>query len=255
MIHSTAIIHPRAQIGSNCEIGAYCVIGKNVILGENCRLHSHVVLDGHTKLGKGNEIFPFTALGAKTQDLKFKGGNPRLEIGDNNVFREGVTVHCATNDGDATIIGSNNLILIHAHVAHDCILGNGIIMSGYAGLAGHVMIGDFAVISGYVAVHQFCRIGKLAMIGGCSKVRQDIPPFMLADGEPAKILTVNKIGLERNGVSEEAQNALRSACKILFRESLTVSNALIKIESELPPLPEIKHLLEFVRASARGISK
>jgi UDP-N-acetylglucosamine acyltransferase len=128
-------------------------------------------------------------------------------------------------------------------------------MSGYAGLAGHVMIGDFAVISGYVAVHQFCRIGKLAMIGGCSKVRQDIPPFMLADGEPAKILTVNKIGLERNGVSEEAQNALRSACKILFRESLTVSNALIKIESELPPLPEIKHLLEFVRASARGISK
>jgi UDP-N-acetylglucosamine acyltransferase len=255
MIHSTAIIHPRAQIGSNCEIGAYCVIGKNVILGENCRLHSHVVLDGHTKLGKGNEIFPFTALGAKTQDLKFKGGNPRLEIGDHNVFREGVTVHCATNDGDATIIGSNNLILIHAHVAHDCILGNGIIMSGYAGLAGHVMIGDFAVISGYVAVHQFCRIGKLAMIGGCSKVRQDIPPFMLADGEPAKILTVNKIGLERNGVSEEAQNALRSACKILFRESLTVSNALIKIESELPPLPEIKHLLEFVRASARGISK
>jgi UDP-N-acetylglucosamine acyltransferase len=255
MIHPTAIIHPQAQVGAGCEIGAYCVIGKNVILGENCRLHSHVVLDGHTKLGKGNEIFPFTALGAKTQDLKFKGGNPRLEIGDNNVFREGVTVHCATNDGDATIIGSNNLILIHAHVAHDCILGNGIIMSGYAGLAGHVMIGDFAVISGYVAVHQFCRIGKLAMIGGCSKVRQDIPPFMLADGEPAKILTVNKIGLERNGVSEEAQNALRSACKILFRESLTVSNALIKIESELPPLPEIKHLLEFVRASARGISK
>jgi UDP-N-acetylglucosamine acyltransferase len=255
MIHPTAIIHPQAQVGAGCEIGAYCVIGKNVILGENCRLHSHVVLDGHTKLGKGNEIFPFTALGAKTQDLKFKGGNPRLEIGDNNVFREGVTVHCATNDGDATIIGSNNLILIHAHVAHDCILGNGIIMSGYAGLAGHVMIGDFAVISGYVAVHQFCRIGKLAMIGGCSKVRQDIPPFMLADGEPAKILTVNKIGLERNGVSEEAQNALRSACKILFRESLTVSNALIKIESELPPLPEIKHLLEFVRASERGISK
>jgi UDP-N-acetylglucosamine acyltransferase len=255
MIHPTAIIHPQAQVGAGCEIGAYCVIGKNVILGENCRLHSHVVLDGHTKLGKGNEIFPFTALGTKTQDLKFKGGNPRLEIGDHNVFREGVTVHCATNDGDATIIGSNNLILIHAHIAHDCILGNGIIMSGYAGLAGHVMIGDFAVISGYVAVHQFCRIGKLAMIGGCSKVRQDIPPFMLADGEPAKILTVNKIGLERNGVSEEAQNALRSACKILFRESLTVSNALIKIESELPPLPEIKHLLEFVRASARGISK
>jgi UDP-N-acetylglucosamine acyltransferase len=255
MIHPTAIIHPKAQIGSGCEIGAYCVIGENVILGENCRLHSHVVLDGHAKLGKGNEIFPFAAIGMKTQDLKFKGGNPRLDIGDHNVFREGVTIHCATNDGDATIIGSNNLILIHAHVAHDCILGNGIIMSGYAGLAGHVEIGDSAVISGYVAVHQFCRIGKLAMIGGCSKVRQDIPPFMLADGEPAKILTINKIGLERNGISEEAQNALRTACKILFRESLTVSNALTKIENDLPPLPEIKYLLDFVRASERGISK
>lgn len=255
MIHSSAVIHPKARLGSGCRIGPYCVIGEHVTLGENCTLHSHVVIDGQTRLGRGNEIFPFAAIGLKSQDLKYMGGSPRLEIGNENVFREGVTVHCGTADDKATIIGSNNLLLIHAHVAHDCILGNHIIMSGFAGLAGHVEIGDSAVISGYVAVHQYCRIGKLSIIGGCSKVRQDIPPFMLADGEPAKVLTINKIGLERNGISEEAQTALRQAYKILFRDELSVPNALAKIEGEVPPLPEIRHLVEFVRASERGISK
>jgi UDP-N-acetylglucosamine acyltransferase len=254
MVHPTAIIHSKAQIGTDCEIGPYCIIGENVTLGDNCKLHSHVVINGHSKIGKANEFFPFTAIGMKTQDLKFTGGAPRLEIGDENVFREGVTVHCATNDGDATVIGSKNLVLIHAHVAHDCILGDNIIMSGFAGLAGHVIVNDGAVISGYVAVHQFCRIGKFSMIGGCSKVRQDVPPFMLADGSPTKTVTINKIGLERNGVSEEAQVALRQACKILFRESLTISNALVKIEKELPALPEVQHLVQFIRSSERGIS-
>ena len=255
MIHPSAVIHPKAQIGAGCEIGPYCVIGEHVTLGDQCKLHSHVVIDGHTKLGRGNEFFPFAAIGMKTQDLKYQGGRPRLEIGDENVFREGVTVHCATDDDTATVIGSKNLFLIHAHVAHDCILGNHIIMSGFAGLAGHVEIGDAAIISGYVAVHQFCRIGKLAMIGGCCKVRQDIAPFMLADGDVAAPMTINKIGLERNGISDEAQTALRTAYKIIFREGLTVSNALAKVEAELPPLPEIKHLLEFIRASERGISR
>jgi UDP-N-acetylglucosamine acyltransferase len=255
MVHSTAVIHPKAQIGSDCEIGPYCIIGEHVMLGDGCKLHSHVVLDGHTKLGQGNEIFPFAAIGKKTQDLKWKGGVTRVEIGDNNVFREGVTVHCATNDGDATVIGSNNLLIIYAHVAHDCRLGNGIIMSGFAGLAGHVMVEDFAVFAGYVAVHQFCRIGKLSMIGGCSKIVQDVPPFMIVDGNPGETRTINKVGLERHGVSEEAQNALRQAYKILFREGLTIPNALAKIEKELPPLPEVQYLAQFVRASERGISK
>jgi len=255
MIHSTAIIHPQARLGSGCEIGPYCIIGEHVTLGDNCRLHSHVVIDGHTKLGRENEIFPFAAIGMKTQDLKWKGGTPRLEIGDHNVFREGVTIHCATNDGDATIIGSNNLLIIYAHVAHDCRLGNGIIMSGYAGLAGHVIVEDFAVFAGYVAVHQFCRIGKLSMIGGCSKIVQDVPPFMIVDGNPGETRTINKVGLERHGLSEETQNALRQAYKILFREGLTIPNALAKIESELPKLPEIQYLASFVRASERGISK
>ena len=255
MVHSTAIVHPKARIGSGCEIGPYCIIGEHVTLGDGCKLHSHVVIDGHTKLGRENEIFPFAAIGMKTQDLKWKGGITRVEIGDNNVFREGVTVHCATNDGDATVIGSNNLLIIYAHVAHDCRLGNGIIMSGFAGLAGHVVVEDFAVFAGYVAVHQFCRIGKLSMIGGCSKIVQDVPPFMIVDGNPGETRTINKVGLERHGLSDEAQNALRQAYKILFREGLTIPNALTKIESDLPKLPEIQYLADFVRTSERGISK
>jgi UDP-N-acetylglucosamine acyltransferase len=255
MLHPTAIIHPKAQIGSGCEIGPYCVIGEHVTLDDQCKLHSHVVIDGHTKFGKGNEIFPFAAIGMKTQDLKHTGGRPRLEIGDENVFREGVTVHCATNDGDATVIGSNNLLLIYAHVAHDCILGNGIIMSGYAGLAGHCIVEDHVILSGYVAVHQFCRIGRHSMVGGCCKVRQDIAPFMLADGDVAAPVFINKIGLERHGISEESINALKQAYKIIFRETLPLADALAKVESELPQTPEVKHLIAFIRASERGISK
>ena len=255
MIHPSAIIHPGAKIGADCQIGPFSVIGENVTLGDRCKLHSHVVIDGHTTLGQGNEIFPFTAIGMKTQDLKYTGGHPRLQIGDHNVFREGVTVHCATNDGEATVIGSHNLLLIHAHVAHDCVLGNNIIMSGYTGLAGHILVEDHAIISGFTAVHQFCRIGRFSITGGCSKIVQDVPPFMIVDGNPGETRAINKIGLERNGVSEEAQNALKQAYKILFRDTLSLANALTKIENELPPLPEIKHLVQFIRASERGISK
>ncbi len=255
MIHSSAIIHPKAQIGAGCEIGPYCVIGEHVTLGDGCKLHSHVVIDGHTKLGKENDIFPFASIGLKSQDLKWKGGVTRLEIGDRNTIRECATIHSATGDGDATIIGSNNVLLTYVHIAHDCRLGNGIIMSSFAGLAGHVVIEDNVVLGGYVAVHQFCRIGKLSMVGGCSKLRQDLAPFMLADGSPAETHTINKIGLERHGVSEEAHNALRQAYKIIFREGLTIPNALAKIEKELPPLPEVQYLAQFVRTSERGISK
>jgi UDP-N-acetylglucosamine acyltransferase len=255
MIHATAIIHPQAQIGSGCEIGPYCVIGEHVTLGENCKLHSHVVLDGHTKLGRGNEVFPFTALGKKTQDLKYQGGVTRLEIGDRNVFREGVTVHCATRDGDATMIGSDNLLLTYVHIAHDCRLGNHIIMSGYAGLAGHVLVEDHAILGGYTAVHQFCRVGTFAMTGGCSRIPQDVTPFMIVEGNPAEARAVNKVGLERAGVSEAAQTALRTAHKIIFREGLMLAGALAKIEAELPALPEVKHLVAFIRASERGICK
>ncbi len=255
MIHSTAVIHPKAQVASGCEIGPYCVIGEHVALGEGCKLHSHVVIDGHTTLGKRNEIFPFASIGLKSQDLKWKGGVTRTVIGDDNTFREYVTIHSATSDGDATTVGSHNHILAYCHIAHDCRVGSHIIMSNVGTLAGHVTVEDHAIVGGLAAVHQFCRIGTMAIIGGCSKVVQDVPPFMLADGNPAETRTVNKVGLERNGVSEEAQSALRSAYKILFREGLTISNALAKIEADLPLLPEVKHLVQFARSSERGISK
>lgn len=255
MIHASAVIHPTAQIGSNCDIGPFCVIGEHVTLGANCKLHSHVVIDGHTTLGASNELFPFAAIGLKTQDLKWKGGVTRTVIGDHNVFRENTTVHSATNDGDATVIGSHNHFLAYTHIAHDCVVGSHIIMSNVGTLAGHVIVEDHAIIGGLAAVHQFCRIGRMAIIGGCSKVVQDVPPFMLADGNPAETKALNKVGLERNGVSEEAQAALKKAFKLLFRDGLTVSNALVKIEQEVPALPEVQHLIAFVKASERGISK
>ena len=255
MHHPTAIIHPGARIGTDCQIGPYCVIGEHVTLGDRCQLHSHVVIDGHTQLGAENEIFPFASIGLKTQDLKWKGGITRTEIGDGNTFREYVTVHSATGDGEVTTVGSRNHILAYCHLAHNVTLGSHVIMSNVATLAGHVTVEDHAVIGGLASVHQFCRIGKFAMIGGCSKVVQDVPPFMIADGNPAETRTINKVGMERHGVTEEAQAAMKQAYKILFREGLSIPNALAKIEAEVKLLPEILHLVQFVRASERGISK
>jgi UDP-N-acetylglucosamine acyltransferase len=255
MIHPTAIVHPDAKLGANCIVGPYCIIGEHVELGEACKLHAHVVIDGHTKLGRENEVFPFATIGLKTQDLKWAGGVTHVEIGDHNTFREGVTVHSATEDGGVTRIGSNNNLLAYSHVAHDCTVGDNVVMSNVATLAGHVTVEDHAIIGGLTAVHQFCRIGKLAMVGGCSRVLQDIPPFMLAEGSPAAPRTINKVGLERHGISEEAQTALRQAYKIMHREGLTISNALARIEQDVPPLPEVQHFLNFVRASERGVAR
>jgi len=254
MVHPTAIIHPQSRIGADCEIGPYCVIGEHVELGPGCRLHSHVVIDGHTRLGQSNEIFPFASIGLRTQDLKWKGGLTRTEIGDHNTIRECVTIHSATGEGEATVIGSHNNILASSHIGHNVVLGNWVIIS-MAALAGHVVVEDHALVGGLSAVHQFCRIGTMAMTGGCTKVVQDVAPYVIVDGNPAEARTINKVGLERNGVPEGAQAALRQAYKILFRDGLTTSNALARIESELPPLPEVKHLVQFIRGSERGITK
>ena len=255
MIHPTAIVHPDAKLATNCIIGPYCIIGEHVELGDGCKLHPHVVIDGHTKLGVANEVFPFASLGLKTQDLKWTGGMTRVEIGDHNTFREGVTIHSATEDGGVTRIGSHNNLLAYAHIAHDCVLGDNIVMSNVASLAGHVIVEDHAIIGGLTAVHQFCRVGRLAMVGGCSRVLQDIPPFMLAEGSPAASRTINKVGMERSGISEEAQTALRQAYKIIYREGLTTSNALAQVEKELPALPEVQQLVNFIRTSERGIAR
>ena len=255
MIHPSAVIHPRAEVGADCHIGPFCVIGENVVLGRGCRLHSHVVIDGHTTLGAENEVYPFASIGLKTQDLKWKGGMTRTAIGDRNTFREYVTIHSATGDGEVTTIGSGNNLLAYCHVAHNVTIGNGVIMSNVGTLAGHVTVEDYAVIGGLAAVHQFCRIGKMAMIGGCSKVVQDVPPFMLADGNPGEIRSVNKVGMERNNVPDASQTAMRQAYKILFRDGLTIPNALTRIETTLPACAELQYLVKFVRESERGISR
>jgi UDP-N-acetylglucosamine acyltransferase len=252
-IHPTAVVHAAAHIGEGCFIGPYCVIGEHVQLGERNKLHSHVVLDGHTSLGIGNDIYPFASIGLRTQDMKWSGGVTRVEIGDQNTFREHVTVNSATADGGVTRVGSYNHILAYAHVAHDCTLGDHIVMSNVATLAGHIVVEDFATVGGLAAVHQFCRVGRMSIIGGCSKVVQDVPPFMLVDGNPAETRTVNKVGLERNGVPEETQNALKQAYRMLFREGLTIPNALARMESELPHSAELKHLASFARSSERGL--
>jgi UDP-N-acetylglucosamine acyltransferase len=254
-IHPTAIVHSKAQISTGCYIGPYCVIGAEVVLGPNCRLHSHVVIDGNAVLGEGNEIYPFAAIGLKTQDLKWTGGITCTRMGNFNTVREHVTIHSATGDGECTTIGSHNNLLAGAHVAHNVTMGDNIIMSNIATLAGHIVVEDRAIIGGLAAIHQFCRIGRMSIVGGCSKVVQDVPPFMMADGNPASTRTINKVGLTRNGVSEEAQAALKQAYKLLFRTGLTIPNALERMEADLPHLPEVQHLIGFIRGSTRGIGK
>jgi UDP-N-acetylglucosamine acyltransferase len=214
-----------------------------------------VVIDGDTVLGEKNTIFPFASIGLQSQDLKWKGGRTRTIIGNHNTIREYVTINGPTSTGEETRVGSHNHILAYCHIAHNVVVGNHVIMSNVATLAGHVVVEDFVVMGGLAAVHQFCRIGRMAIIGGCSKVVQDVPPYMMADGNPAVTRTINKVGLERNSVSEESQSALKKAYKILFREALTLSNALKKMEQQLPPTPEVLHLIKFVKLTERGLAK
>jgi UDP-N-acetylglucosamine acyltransferase len=256
VIHPTAVVSPNAEVGSDCKIGPYCVIGEDVTLGEDCRLHSHVVIEGPTRIGPGNRFFPFSSIGQVTQDLKYKGEPTYLEIGGQNTFREYVTINRGTGIDEKTVVGNHNTILAYSHIAHNCVVGNHVIMSNGATLAGHVTVEDRAVIGGLAAIHQFCRIGRLAIVGGCSKVVQDVPPFMLADGNPAEVRTINKVGLERNGIGEEIQESLKKAYKYLYRTSTyNIQDALAKILHDAGQSEEIKHLVQFVVQSERGISR
>ena len=254
-IHPTAVIQEGARIGEGCRIGPYCVIGPNVILGTGCELHSHVVIDGHTEIGSENTFYPFASIGLRTQDLKWDGGTTWTRVGSNNTFREYVTIHSATADGDATVIGSHNNLLAYTHVAHDCQLGDHIIMSNVGTLAGHVIVEDCAIVGGLAAVHQFCRIGTMSIIGGCSKVVQDVPPYMMVDGNPAAMRTLNKEGLKRNGVNEDTQKSMRQAYRILFRSEQTFTNAVKQVRADVATSPELEHLLAFIESSERGIAK
>lgn len=254
-IHPTAVIAPGAKIGADCLIGPYCVIGEHVELGDRCHLHSHVVVDGYTTLGTDNQIFPFAALGLQSQDLKWRGGKTYTKIGNHNTLRECVTIHSGTGEGETTSIGDQNLIMAYCHVAHNCVLGSNIIISNGLAMAGHVMVEDFAVISGLVTIHQFVRIGTMSITGGSSKVNQDVPPYVMADGNPVRPRALNKVGLERRGVSPEAQLQLKRAYKLLFRSGLALDNSVAELESQGELLPEVRHLIDFVQHSPRGVCR
>ncbi len=254
-IHPAAIIERGAEIGSDVEIGAYAFVGGAARIGDRTRLHHHACVEGNTHLGRGCELFPFACVGAKTQDLKYSGGTPGTRIGDRNVFREYVTVHAATNDGDFTVIGDDNVILAYCHIAHDCRLGSHIIMSSYAGLAGHVIVEDHVTFGANAGVHQFCRMGAYAMLGGFSKIVQDVAPFMIADGNPAVIRSINKVGLERKGFSSEQIDRVKLVHRLLFRDGLNRSQALEKIAAHPQAgSAEMQAIVEFARKSERGLA-
>jgi UDP-N-acetylglucosamine acyltransferase len=254
-IHPTAIVEPGAQLGTDVELGAYAFVGGSVTLGDGTKLHHHASVEGDTVLGKNCEVFPYACIGGKTQDLKHQGGRPGLRIGDRNVFREYVTIHCATNDGDVTRVGSDNLLLATCHVAHDCVLGDHIVMSNGAVLAGHVVVEDRVVIGGYGGVHQFCRLGAFAMLSAMAKLVQDLPAFFIADGIPAEVRAINKVGLERNGFTPAQLDHVKQIHRILYREGLNRTQALEKLATHAAAAsPEFQRVIAFAKASTRGLA-
>lgn len=257
VIHPTAIVSPAAKIGHNVRIGPYCIIGANVELGDDCMLHSHVVLEGNSKFGKGNEFFPFAMLGGKTQDLKYNGEPTYLEVGDHNVFRENVTVHRGTFENLPTRIGSHNLMLCYSHVAHDCQLGDHIILSNSVAIAGHITIEDHAIVSGLAAAHQFCRIGRHSIVGGLSKVVKDVPPFTIVDGNPGTTRGLNLVGLQRRGFAEDDIKHLKLAYKKLFlKKEGNLETAISSLKAtHSADTPHVAHLIKFIEESQRGVTR
>ena len=254
-IHETAVVYPGARIGKNVEIGPYSVIGENVEIGEGTVIGPHVVITGWTSIGRDCKIYQFASIGEEPQDLKFAGEKSYVFIGDRTKIREGATVHRATGEGEETRIGNDCLLMAYTHVAHNCIVGNHVIMSNAATLAGHIIVEDRVVIGGLSGVHQFVKIGRNAMIGGASKVVQDVPPFMIADGHPAKVAGLNSVGMSRAGVPKEARRELKKAYRILYKNGLSLDQAIAMMEQELEAYEEVEHFLRFLRNAERGICR
>ena len=255
MIHPTAIIDPAARVADDVDIGPYSIIGPDVVIGPGCVIAPHVVIKGPTVIGARNRIFQFATIGEDCQDLKYNGEKTRLEIGDDNTFREGVTVHRGTvQDQGLTRIGSHNLFMAYAHVAHDCIIGDHCIMANQATLGGHVTIGAHAILGGLAAVHQFCHIGTHAMCGGGSIITKDIASFVMVNGNPAHTHGINAEGLRRRGFSAEAISALKDAYKRVFRGKQTLSEVIAQLQQE-DTLPEVDIFIDSLTSSTRGLTR
>jgi len=254
-VHKTAVIHPGAKFSSGVTIGPYSVIEGSVTLGDNVRIGSHCMITGQSTISRNCKIYTGAVIGSAPQDKKHSSDdNVFLNIGENNIIREYVTINPGTVEGGSkTVIGDNNLIMAYAHIAHDCVIGNNCVMANAATLAGHVTIEDNAMIGGLSAVHQYVRLGRLSIIGGCSKVVQDVPPFSTCDGHPARVVNINVIGLKRAQVPQESIRNIKKAFKFLFRSRLSKTTALENISEQLESCPEIEHLVFFAKTSERGM--
>lgn len=256
MIHPTALISKGAELDRDVEIGPYSVIGEDVCIGAGTTVGAHVVIDPHVTIGKNCEIYQYAAIGATPQSLKFEGVKTVVEIGDGTVIREFVTIHRGTGfGGGITRVGEDNFLMAYTHIAHDCQTGRGVVMSNNATLAGHIEIEDYATVGGLVAIHQFVRVGQYAFIGGKSAVVKDIPPFVIAAGDRAKLHGLNSVGLKRQGFTPQTLSALKKTYRIIFRIGLTLNEAIERVRAEVEQVPEVVRLIEFIQSSKRGITR
>ena len=255
-IHPTALVDKEAQIDEGVVIGPYCIIGGGTRISKGSRLASHVVVEGKTEIGEGCIIYPFASIGLPPQDLKYRNEETGVKIGARNIVREYTTIHRASVGGEGmTRVGEGNFLMAYAHIAHDCRIGNHVVMANAATLAGHVTVEDHAIIGGLVAVHQFTRIGAYSMVGGFSGIGQDIPPYTIASGARAKLFGLNTVGLKRHGFPDTTISELKKAYKIIFREKRTLKDAIKKVQADLPYTDEIRHLIEFIEKNKRGICR
>lgn len=254
-VHPTAIIEQGAELDKNVTVGAYAYIGAHVSISSGTTIMHHATVDGATVLGKDNEIHPYAYVGGKTHDLKYRGGVQRLQIGARNVFREFTTIHCATTDDQITIIGDDNVVLSYSHIAHECVIGNHLVMSSHAALGGHVIVGDHVNIGWGVGVHQFCRMGDHSMAGAASKVVQDVPPYVISDGNPAAARAINKVGLERAGFSKDEIALARRVFKTFYKDGLNRGQAIKRLHDKGDlENTMVKTFVDFVSASERGLT-
>ena len=255
-IHPQSIVEEGAQIGQDVEIEAFALVGRNAIIHDGTIIRHHATVEGNVTLGQSNEVYPYALIGGLTHDLKFTGGEHKLIVGENNVFREYVTAHVATKAEDSTFIGSNNVFLAYSHVAHDCIIGNHLVMSSHSALGGHVEVDDHVNIGWGVGVHQFCRLGRNCMVSACSKLVQDVPPYMLADGSPAEIRSINKVGMERTGFSKSEIDIAKGVFKTLFRGDYNRRQAIEHLQngSKIAAEKITMEIVEFTQLSERGLA-
>jgi len=254
-VHPSACVHPKAKLGKGVIIGPNSIIAEHVIIGDKTVIGSSCEIIGRTKIGRRNRIFTGAVIGSAPQDLKYKDEPTKVIIGDDNTIREYVTINLGTIDKGKTVIGNKNLFMAYSHIAHDCVVGDEVVIANVGTLAGHVTVEDRAIIGGMTAIHQFTRVGKMAIIGGCSKVIRDIPPYCMADGHPAKVFGINSIGLKRAKMATRSAKNLKAAFKILFKSKLSTTNALKRIKKELPADAAVRYLMKFIKNSKRGVCK